>query len=354
MAKDLTKFKIRGTELWLPKNRLVLSCLQQFFKDVIVGDYDYLKRTWPDEIQGGAGIIAALEEVTNERYYFMDDILQAPDGRKYVVCNQWGKNNFGGFIELAKKMGYPIVNNLTRETSSEVIENTSIEVKTQKLQIEITGLMQQILQGRCEDHNDIEYLEENPYDNIQTHFYKFDSDNTIKVILDDTVILAQEIKLLDLKGCVNSDLFISLEWSDAANGIIFNQLLADNKFKTTNENDVSCLYIHPDSEIFLLEGSADTTKNSIEDTNFEERYSLIDYGWFHLTSYPIEVSNFSINQLVFTRDNDIIDFTGSEDSDEMYYAFSNLYYINGVQIEFEITQNRSRSLEVVQGWVQDV
>ena len=61
MAKDLTKFKIKGTDTWLPKNRLVLSCIQQFFKDVIVGDYNYLKRTWPDEIQGGAGIIVALE-----------------------------------------------------------------------------------------------------------------------------------------------------------------------------------------------------------------------------------------------------------------------------------------------------
>jgi uncharacterized tellurite resistance protein B-like protein len=107
MAKDLTKFRIKGTEQWLPKNRLVLSCLQQFFKDVIVKDY-HPNENWPNEIQGSAGIIVALEEVSNERYYFMDDILVADDGRKYVVSNQWGAGNFNGFIEKARTMGYPI------------------------------------------------------------------------------------------------------------------------------------------------------------------------------------------------------------------------------------------------------
>ena len=110
MAKDLTKFRIKGTEQWLPKNRLVLSCLQQFFKDVIVKDY-HPNENWPNEIQGSAGIIVALEEVSNERYYFMDDILVADDGRKYVVSNQWGAGNFNGFIEKARTMGYPIENN---------------------------------------------------------------------------------------------------------------------------------------------------------------------------------------------------------------------------------------------------
>lgn len=365
MAKDLTKFKIKGTDTWLPKNRLVLSCLDQFFKDMIiedagVGDYNYLKRTWPDEIQGGAGIIVVLEEVTNERYYFMDNVLEAPDGKKYVVCNQWGASNFEKFIELAITMGYPIVNNQTEDTStSQAIENTSSEAKTQKLQIEITGLIQQILQGTCEDSEDTDFLEENPYDGIHTNFYKFDSDNTIKITLDDTVILEQELKAFDFKGCINSDSFISLEWDNEANGVIYNQLLENSKFQTTNENDESCLYIHPDSEIFLLEGKADTSKHSTLDimdfknNDIKERYSLIDYGWYHLKTYPIEVTNFSINQLIFISDTNVIDFTGSSDS-EIYYAFTNLYYINGKQIEFEIIENRSKSLDVIQGWVQDV
>ncbi|MEN9969391.1 MAG: hypothetical protein RIR94_1589, partial [Bacteroidota bacterium] len=63
MAKDLTKFRIKRTEKWLPKNRLVLSCLQQFFKDVIVKDY-HPNENWPAEIQGGAGVIVALEDVS--------------------------------------------------------------------------------------------------------------------------------------------------------------------------------------------------------------------------------------------------------------------------------------------------
>jgi len=39
--------------------------LQQFFKDVIVGDYGYIKNSWPAEIQGGVGIIVANEDISN-------------------------------------------------------------------------------------------------------------------------------------------------------------------------------------------------------------------------------------------------------------------------------------------------
>jgi uncharacterized tellurite resistance protein B-like protein len=53
----------------------------------------------------------ALEDVSNERYYFMEDVLVAEDGKKYVVCNQWGSSNFNAFMQYAAKMGYPIENN---------------------------------------------------------------------------------------------------------------------------------------------------------------------------------------------------------------------------------------------------
>jgi hypothetical protein len=46
----------------------------------------------------------------------MDDILSAPDGKKYVVCNQWGSGNFEKFTDLAATMGYPIVSNQSELT----------------------------------------------------------------------------------------------------------------------------------------------------------------------------------------------------------------------------------------------
>ena len=352
MAKDLTKFRIKDTEQWLPKNRLVLSCLQQFFKDVIVKDY-HPNENWPNEIQGSAGIIVALEEVTNERYYFMDDVLEAADGRKYVVSNQWGASNFNGFIEKARTMGYPIESNQDNADAQQIEAVTGDEKqKTQQLKIEISGLIQQVLQGTCEDSNDTAYLEENPYDGIYTNFYKFDSDNVIKISLDDTVIFENEIKILDLKACLNTELVI--EWEDSKLEALYHQISSSSKFKTTNEYDESCLYIHPDSELFLLEGSADRSNKSIDEIDIEQRYALIDYGWYHLKSYPIEVSNFQLNHLIFLKDNNLIDFTGSDDSDEIYYAFTHLYHVNGQQIEFEINDNRSKSLDVIQAWVQDV
>ncbi|MEN9969087.1 MAG: hypothetical protein RIR94_1281, partial [Bacteroidota bacterium] len=329
-----------------------LSCLQQFFKDVIVKDY-HPNENWPAEIQGGAGVIVALEDVSNERYYFMEDVLVAEDGKKYVVCNQWGSSNFEAFIERAVAMGYPIENNQgeASESHQETVPPTA-SPKTQKLQIEISGLIQQILQGTCEDSNDTDYLEENPYDGIHTNFYKFDSDNLIKISLDDSVIFEKEIKSLDLIACRNTDQVSS--WDDDKLEALYQQISSNSKFQTKNEHDESCLYIQPKSHIFLIEDTADNSKQSVDEIAIDQRYALIDYGWYHLKSYPIEVSDFQMNHLVFIKDSNVIDFTGSDDSDEIYYAFTNLFYCDGKQIEFEIIENQSKSLDVIQGWVQDV
>jgi len=104
-----------------------------------------LQQTWPAAIQGGAGIIKPLEEVQTERYYFMDDVLTAPDGCKYVVCNQWGASNFENFIKLAASLGYPVESNSSVEGSILTpTESNNIEEKTTS-DDEITQSADQVL-----------------------------------------------------------------------------------------------------------------------------------------------------------------------------------------------------------------
>lgn len=335
MAKDLTKYKIKGTDKWLPKNRLVLSCLQQFFKDVIVKDY-HPNENWPSEIQGGAGVIMALEDVSNERYYFMEDVLIAEDGKKYVVCNQWGSSNFEAFIERAVAMGYPI------EASQ----------KTQKLQIEISGLIQQILQGTCENSADTDYLEENPYDGIHVNFFKIDSDNLIKIFLDDQLVFESQIDKFGINQRINTAEIGT--WGNPLMEASYNQILTNDRFQTTNEHDESCLSVTTETGLFVLSANADNSKFAADFPDLEERYALIDYGYYHLKTYPTEVSNFQISDLVFIVDSNLIDFTGSEDSQEVYYAFTHIKHKEGKILEFEIIENQSKSLDVIQGWIQDV
>ncbi len=114
MAKDLTKYRIQGTDKFLPKSRTVLACLTQFFKDVNVTKHP--NTSWPDEIQGNAGLIKKMEDVENPRYYFMDEVLTDSQGNKYVVCNQWGAGNFERFLPHAAKMGYPLESNTGGES----------------------------------------------------------------------------------------------------------------------------------------------------------------------------------------------------------------------------------------------
>jgi hypothetical protein len=349
MAKDLSKFRIEGTETFLAKNRLVLSCLKQFFLDVKVNDYNDIIVGWPDEVQGNLGIIKNIEEITNERYYFMDDALTAADGNKFVVCNQWGAENFDRFVQLATKMGYPIENNQSKENN---IDNETKNVQKNRLCIEITGLSLQILQGTCEDNEDTDFLEENPYDGIHVNFFKFDSDNTLKVILDDKVIYEKEISHLNLNDVINSE---DVSWGNN-NELedIYNNLLNDEKFLAKNEHGEFNISLQPDQNIFIYEGNADRSKFAANYPEINQRYALIDYGWYHLKSYPIEVTNFKLSDLIFLKDSNLLDFCGSEDTEEVYYAFSHIFHKSGSLIDFEIIENRSKSLDVIQAWIQDV
>jgi len=354
MAKDLTKFKIKGTETWLPKNRLVLSCLQQFFKDVIVGDYNYLKKTWPDEIQGSAGIIVALEEVRNQRYYFMDTVLEAPDGKKYVVCNQWGASNFEKFIELAKTMGYPIESNQTEISNQSIvkedakpIDNTDFK-KEQTLKISVFGTMSQIFQCKKEEDESIEDIE-NHYDNILSWFYKIDADNLMIVELDGEKIFENNISELG----INSDDLDTI-W-DADDDLKKNMApklatITSKKYFADIDSD-EILISSKNHTLVINEGSLDYGIDLEQAPDFENRYTYEEYGKYHIETVPVKVSNFKMTDLFYQKDTNIEELLGAGGEP---YIFSKIHHYELGELEFEINTNNVKSTDLYEGWAYDV
>lgn len=353
MAKDVTKFKIKGTDTWLPKNRLVLSCIQQFFKDVIVGDYTYLKKTWPDEIQGGAGIIVALEEVTNDRYYFMDNVLEAPDGKKYVVCNQWGASNFEGFTKLAATMGYPIVNNQPEASAqSTVIDDpnpkTNTEtLKEQTLKISVFGTMSEIFQNKKEKDESIEDIE-NHYDNILSWFFKIDADNLMIVELDGVKIFNSNISEL---GINPDDLNTIWNMDDKLKKNISQKLAAITSKKHFADIDTDEIHISSKNNLLVVnEGSLDYGLDLEQAPDFENRYTYEEYGKYHIETLPVKVSNFKMTDLFYQKDTNLEDLLGAGGEP---YAFSKIHHYELGELEFYITANRIKSTDVYSGWACD-
>jgi len=354
MAKDLTKFKIKGTNTWLPKNRLVLSCLEQFFKDMIIedageGDYNYLKSTWPDEIQGGAGIIVALEEVTNERYYFMDNILDAPDGKKYVVCNQWGASNFEKFIECATAMGYPIVNNQTDNNTEDANLKTNTETtKEQTLKISVFGTMSQLFQNKKEEDESIEDIE-NHYDNILSWFFKIDADNLMIVELDGEKIFENSISEL---GIHSDDLDAIWDADDDLKKKMAPKLVAITSKKHFADIDTDEILISSKNHTLVInEGGLDYGLDLEQAPDFENRYTYEEYGKYHIETLPIKVSNFKMSDLFYQKDTNIEDLLGAGGEP---YIFSKIHHYELGELEFEINANNVKSSDLYDGWAYDV
>ena len=352
MAKDLTKFKIEGTNTWLPKNRLVLSCIQQFFKDVIVKDYSYLKTTWPDEIQGGTGIIVALEEVTNERYYFMDNVLEAPDGRKYVVCNQWGSGNFGRFIKLAASMGYPIMSNQpetnVQSNTEEIISKTNtVTEKEQILKISVFGTMSEIFQNNKEEDESIEDIE-NHFDNILSWFYKIDADNLMIVELDGEEIFNNNISEL---GINPDDLITIYDVDDDLKKLIFPKIDAITSINHFANIDTDEIHISTkNNSMVVTEGGLDYGLDIEYAEDFENRSTYEEYGKYHLETSPVKVSNFKMTDLFYQKDNNIEDLLGEGGEP---YVFSKIHHFEVGELEFQIKGKNIKSRSVYRGWAYD-
>jgi hypothetical protein len=116
MAKDYTKYEVKGMEGVFTKGKLVL---------VIVSDYcsknectfEELKQVFPDEIQGSSGIFDTLKkakEIAKKRArHFVENVVKIKDG-SIAVSNQWGEN-IADFISAAEKLGYKISSQVQEE-----------------------------------------------------------------------------------------------------------------------------------------------------------------------------------------------------------------------------------------------
>lgn len=108
-SKDYSKCLFKGNRY--AKSKLVLAVMKEYVNSTKV-TFEELKQIFRDEIQGSSGVLQKVEYAENKdprRFYIKpEDTLISSDNVKFVVSNQWGKDNIDAFIKVATELGFEI------------------------------------------------------------------------------------------------------------------------------------------------------------------------------------------------------------------------------------------------------
>lgn len=91
---DYTKYQFNG-EGSFSKRRLVLKVIKQYIVDNPKITFEELHNLFPDQLQGSHGVFKKIEDIEDNRRYFVKNSISLNDGNEIVVCNQWSLNNWG-------------------------------------------------------------------------------------------------------------------------------------------------------------------------------------------------------------------------------------------------------------------
>ncbi len=108
-ARDKTRFLFDNKVL--AKNRLVLAVIKKYVKENNP-DFEKLQQVFDKSLQGSLNVIETVENASRikdaTKRYFMKDEIELKDGKKVVVCTQWGIFNIVKFEKIAESLGYMI------------------------------------------------------------------------------------------------------------------------------------------------------------------------------------------------------------------------------------------------------
>lgn len=108
-ARDKTRFLFDNKVL--AKNRLVLAVIKKYVKENNP-DFEKLQQVFDKSLQGSLNVVETVENASrikdSTKRYFMKDEIELKDGKKVVVCTQWGIFNIMKFEKIAESLGYMI------------------------------------------------------------------------------------------------------------------------------------------------------------------------------------------------------------------------------------------------------
>lgn len=114
--KGRTKLSLNGKGPF-DKRHMVLEVVKQFLKEYPDATFNEIKATFKQEflgrfsqypfIQDDIECARNWKELQEEHcHYFIDDVLRSGDGKEFVVCVEWDKNNIIKVLGIAKAIGW--------------------------------------------------------------------------------------------------------------------------------------------------------------------------------------------------------------------------------------------------------
>lgn len=131
MARDYTKYNIKGLGENLNKRQLVFTILKDYIEKNNP-TLEVLLANFPDSLQGSQGVVRKESDVYDPKRFNIKAPLKIKNGMHIVVSNQWG-DNIPGFIKHVEKLGYEI-NSTTFEKGNDVTKGDCIKLTHFKLE----------------------------------------------------------------------------------------------------------------------------------------------------------------------------------------------------------------------------
>ena len=215
--------------------------------------------------------------------------------------------------------------------------------------INIHGRMHQVLECIKEENVDIDAIDDH-YQNTFDFTYKIDDDNFIKVEVDGETIFEGNISKLKINS---SNTEQGHDLSLPKRKYISPKLEKIKQIKSFCEFDADEVLVSKENHLLVIpQGRLEGDRGLELAPNFNNRYSMINYGKYNLEA-TVKVKSFAISDLFFQIDPCMCDLI-SEPSDGPFYNFSKIFHYEEGELELEIKDNSLKDTEFKKGWLYDL
>lgn len=260
--------------------------------------------------------------------------------------NQYNGNDFAW--EVFEDAVNEINKNLNVSKFEEFQSNNDEDLT---LTIEIFGNLHNFFQCRKDEDQDINEIE-NHYENTLSNFFKIDSDNSIIIKLNDKRIF--EGPVLEL-GIIETELE-SIEDTDRSTLDLIDSNLTKikkiNRFTNMDSNEFLVSKRNNFIVINNTSGALGYYSGKKFAPEFDNRYTMVEYGKYHIQTIPVKLKKFKLSDLFFQKDTGMEDIIGTS-ADGVYYCFSLIFHNELGELEFEIQNNNIKSTEFYGGWMDE-
>jgi hypothetical protein len=212
--------------------------------------------------------------------------------------------------------------------------------------INIYGRMHQIFECINKEEEDIDAIEDH-YQNIFDWKYKIDDDNLMIIELDGEKIFEGSI----LELAIRDDVQV-YDLEPFQQNYIKSKLKKIKTFDEFHEFDSDDAWVSKKNYLLRIpQGRLEGDRGLELAPNFNNRYSMINYGKYHLKAF-VKVKSFSISDLFFQMEPTMEDLISEPDGGP-YYNFSKIFHYEQGELELEVVSENLKDTEFQNGWLYD-